>query len=111
RLYAELEESIEQVYGAKAGKTKLPELLSFGSWIGGDCDGNPYVTADCTRDALGMARHLLIDYYIAGVTRLVSQLSMSLRRISASEALTRRAHKYEAKLGDENSRWNRITEA
>jgi phosphoenolpyruvate carboxylase len=111
RLYAELEESIEQVYGAQAGKTKLPDLLSFGSWIGGDRDGNPYVTADCTRDALGMARNLLIDYYIAGVTRLVSQLSMSLRRIGASEALTRRVREYETKLGEEHSRWKRITEA
>ena len=111
RLYAELEESIEQVYGAQAGKTKLPELLSFGSWIGGDRDGNPYVTADCTRDALGMAQHLLIDYYIAGVTRLVSQLSMSLRRIGASEALARRVREYETKLGEEHSRWKRITEA
>src|ERR1700746_556569 len=111
RLYAELEESIEQVYGAQAGKTKLPELLSFGSWIGGDRDGNPYVTADCTRDALGMARHLLIDYYIAGVTRLVSQLSMSLRRIGASEALPRRVREYETKLGEGHSRWKRITEA
>ena len=111
RLYAELEESIEQVYGIKAGETKLPQLLSFGSWIGGDRDGNPYVTAECTRDALRIARHLIIDHYIADVARLVSQLSMSLRRIGASEAFALRVREYETTLGEEHSRWKRITEA
>ena len=35
RLYAELEESLADLYGAKAGEARLPELLHFGSWIGG----------------------------------------------------------------------------
>jgi len=110
RLYAELEESIDRVYGTKAREAPLPELLNFGSWIGGDRDGNPYVTAQCTRDALRMARHLIIDHYIAEMNRLVSQLSMSLRRIDTSEALARRVREYEASLGEEHSRWKRITE-
>jgi len=111
RLYAELEESIVQVYGVAGGEVPLPQLLEFGSWIGGDRDGNPYVTADCTRDALGMARHLVMDHYIAEIHRLISQLSMSLRRIGASEALVQRVHAYEAILGEEHSRWKKITEA
>jgi phosphoenolpyruvate carboxylase len=111
RLYAELEESIDQMYGTKPGVAMLPELLNFGSWIGGDRDGNPHVTATCTQDALRMARHLIIDHYVAEVTRLVSQLSMSLRRIGTSEALVRRVREYETRLGEEHSRWKRITEA
>jgi phosphoenolpyruvate carboxylase len=110
RLYAELEESLGDLYGAKSGEARLPELLHFGSWIGGDRDGNPLVTAASTRDALRIARHLIIDHYIAEVTRLVSQLSMSLRRIEASEALTERVRIYESTLGEEHSRWKRITE-
>src|SRR5215470_3716921 len=35
RLYAELEESLADLYGAKSGEARLPELLHFGSWIGG----------------------------------------------------------------------------
>jgi phosphoenolpyruvate carboxylase len=110
RLYAELEESLSHLYGAKAGEGALPELLHFGSWIGGDRDGNPYVTASSTRDALRIARHLIIDHYSAEVTRLVSQLSMSLRRIGASQAIRQRIRDYETNLGEEHSRWKRITD-
>lgn len=111
RLYTELEESIIQVYGIVGGEAPLPQLLEFGSWIGGDRDGNPYVTADATRDALRMARHLVIDHYIAEIQRLISQLSMSLRRIGASEAFVQRVRAYEGILGEEHSRWKKITEA
>src|SRR5215469_1442912 len=111
RLYAELEDSLSNVYARAPSEAALPELLDFGSWIGGDRDGNPFVTADCTRDALRMARHVIIDHYIAEITRLVGQLSMSLRRIGASEALTERVRQYESSIGEEHSRWKRITEA
>jgi phosphoenolpyruvate carboxylase len=110
RLYAELEESLADLYGTAPGDDKLPELLQFGSWIGGDRDGNPYVTAQSTRDAVRIARHLIIDHYVAEITRLVSQLSMSLRRIGASERLVQRVRTYENTLGEEHSRWKRITE-
>ena len=108
RLFAELEESLRDVYGASA---EVPELLSFGSWIGGDRDGNPFVTAASTRDAVTMARHVIIDHYIAETTRLIGQLSMSTRRIGVSEALARRAREYDEKLGEKYSRWKQITAA
>ena len=111
RLYAELEESLKQVYGAGGEEAKLPKLLHFGSWIGGDRDGNPYVTANSTRDAVRMARHLIIDHYVGEITRLVSQLSMSLRRVGVSETLVRRVREYETGLGEGHSRWKKITEA
>jgi phosphoenolpyruvate carboxylase len=111
RLYDELEDSVRDVYGVSADKASIPEVLEFGSWIGGDRDGNPFVTAHCTRDALRMARHVIIDHYISEITRLVGQLSMSLRRIRASGALIRRVREYETGLGEEHSRWKRITEA
>lgn len=110
RLYGDLEESLRTVYGEESSAASLPKLLEFGSWIGGDRDGNPYVTSESTRDALRMARHVIIDHYIAEITRLVSQLSMSLRRIGASEALLQRVREYESTLGEEHSRWKRITE-
>ena len=110
RLYTELESSLAEIYGARPEETTLPEVLHFGSWIGGDRDGNPFVTAQSTREAAQLARQTVIDHYLGHITRLVSQLSMSLRRVPASEALTARARVYEANLGEEHSRWKRITE-
>jgi phosphoenolpyruvate carboxylase len=108
RLNAGLKDSLRDVYETNS---ELPELLSFGSWIGGDRDGNPFVTADSTRTAITMARHVIIDHYIAETTRLISHLSMSTRRIGVSEALTSRVREYDQMLGEKYSRWKQITAA
>ena len=108
RLFAELQESLHAVYDTDA---EITELLSYGSWIGGDRDGNPFVTADSTRDAVSQARHVVIDHYIAETTRLIGQLSMSTRRIGVSDALAQRVRKYDKQLGEKYSRWKQITAA
>jgi len=117
RLFAELEESLRDVYGGD----QLPEPVSFGSlsfgslcfgsWIGGDRDGNPFVTAASTVDALEMARSTIIDHYVAETTRLIGQLSMSTRRIGVSAALAKRVREYDERLGKKYSRWKQITAA
>jgi phosphoenolpyruvate carboxylase len=113
RLFAELEESLRDVYGIDADAPEMISFgpLSFGSWIGGDRDGNPFVTADSTREALDMARHVIIDHYIDETTRLIGHLSMSTRRIGVSDALAQRIHAYEKQLGERYSRWKQITSA
>ena len=58
KIYAEIVESFRDVYGLDLDETSLPNLVHFGSWIGGDRDGNPLVKPDCIRDALDMARSL-----------------------------------------------------
>ncbi len=48
----------------------LPAFIRFGSWVGGDRDGNPAVTAEVTRDAVGIqAEHLLrgLERVVAGI--------------------------------------------
>ena len=113
RLFTELEESLRDVYNTDARVHEMLSFgpLSFGSWIGGDRDGNPFVTADSTRAALGMARHVMIDHYIADTTRLIGQLSMSTRRIGVSDVLVQRVREYEKQLGEKYSRWKQITNA
>jgi phosphoenolpyruvate carboxylase len=109
RLYVELEDSIRAIYPAAA--QTLPDLLRFGSWIGGDRDGNPFVTAETTRLALQRARALILDHYISEVFRLADQLSPSVRRVGASEKLLVKLQEYTATLGQDYSRWLRISGA
>ncbi|MBI3802065.1 MAG: phosphoenolpyruvate carboxylase, partial [Deltaproteobacteria bacterium] len=56
----------------------------FGSWIGGDRDGNPYVTPDCTQAALQMARTTILEYYIGALEELRERLSPSVRQVAVS---------------------------
>ncbi len=110
KLYAGLEESLRNVYGMPAG-TSLPQVLQFGSWIGGDRDGNPFVTSTSTRLALLRARNLILDHYLAAVSKLTEQLSPSVRRVGASDGLRARIQQYSVTLGAEYSRWLKISEA
>lgn len=50
--------------------------IRFGSWIGGDRDGNPNVTADVTREACLLARWVAADLYLREIDALRSELSM-----------------------------------
>src|SRR5258706_2566651 len=109
RLYVELEDSIRAIYPESA--QSLPDLLRFGSWIGGDRDGNPFVTAESTRLALQRARALVLDHYIAEVFRLADQLNPSGQRVGASQRLLLRLQEYTATLGQDYSRWLRISSA
>jgi phosphoenolpyruvate carboxylase len=63
-------------------------ILRLGSWIGGDRDGNPNVTADVVRLATGSAAYAAFDHYFTEITRLEEELSMSARLVTLTEELT-----------------------
>jgi len=94
RLYEEFAEALAQVYECEFNARDLPTLLHFGSWIGGDRDGNPYVTAECTRDALKMARHVILDHYLAASTDLMEQLSPSAEQAQVSPSIVEAIEQY-----------------
>ncbi len=88
RLYASLEDHLASA--GRAGATapvELPAFLQVGSWIGGDRDGNPYVTADVLERALAMQAEVALDYYLRELHILGSQLSLAIGLVSASDAL------------------------
>src|SRR6266478_3618271 len=111
RVYDELAESFRQVYDFDIDHRDLPGLLSFGSWIGGDRDGNPFVTPCSTREALQRARNTVLTHYITELERATDQLSASCRQVPVSEAVRSRLADYNAQMGDESSRQSRISSA
>jgi phosphoenolpyruvate carboxylase len=110
RLYAELAESFAEVYGRALNHDELPELLHFGSWIGGDRDGNPLIKPDSTADALALARKVILEHYSLEIQRLIDELSSSLRQTGASTELRSAVEAYEAKMGAEPTRGKWISE-
>jgi phosphoenolpyruvate carboxylase len=66
---------------------ELPPFLRLGSWIGGDRDGNPYVTAEVLREALRMHSTVAFEFYLEELHALGSELSLGEPHVSASDAL------------------------
>jgi phosphoenolpyruvate carboxylase len=62
-------------------------MLRPGSWIGGDRDGNPNVTADVVRLATGSASYTALEHYFAEITALEQELSMSARLVKVCDEL------------------------
>jgi phosphoenolpyruvate carboxylase len=85
RLYAEIEDLLK----ARWPGTHIPvaPILRLGAWIGGDRDGNPYVTHDVTRHALMRQSSVALDFYLSEVHQLGAELSQSLRLVSVSPEL------------------------
>ncbi len=62
-------------------------ILRPGSWIGGDRDGNPNVTAEVVRLATGRAAHTAFGHYFAELAALEEDLSMSARLVAVTDDL------------------------
>ena len=84
-LLRNLDSSLQERTGQRLPVTAAP--LRFSSWMGGDRDGNPNVTASVTREVLLLARWMAADLYLRDVDRLAAELSMQ----AASPALREQA--------------------
>jgi phosphoenolpyruvate carboxylase len=62
-------------------------MVRMGSWIGGDRDGNPNVDADVVRLAAGSAAYTALGHYLAELTALEQELSMSARLVTITAEL------------------------
>ncbi|HVC47399.1 MAG TPA: phosphoenolpyruvate carboxylase [Terracidiphilus sp.] len=93
-LYREIAEALRAAYGLEIEAHALPLLLRFGSWIGGDRDGNPFVTPEVTRDAIRLARGHLLLYYQRRLNTIMELLTSSAQQRPVSEALRERLQAY-----------------
>jgi len=105
RLYDEIVESFRDIYGMVLDESSVPNVVHFGSWIGGDRDGNPLVKPQCIRDALDMARALILREYLDRVEALSDRLSSSRRQTSVSEELLARLRQYERTIPRVHLAW------
>ncbi|HEX9432649.1 MAG TPA: phosphoenolpyruvate carboxylase [Burkholderiales bacterium] len=78
RLYAEFEHALKERFALEE-LPWLPPFLTVGSWIGGDRDGNPNVSADVLRTAQGLHARLLFAHYLEEVNLLGRELGLSAR--------------------------------
>jgi phosphoenolpyruvate carboxylase len=113
KIYAEVADSFREVYGLEFDQAALPNLVQFGSWIGGDRDGNPLVKPDCIRDALELARNLILREYLSDVESLSDRLSSSQRQAAASTEMLARLKLYERTVPGVHLAWgpNNTTES
>jgi phosphoenolpyruvate carboxylase len=95
-LYTEIASALDAEYPVTEATTmqELPVVVRFGSWIGGDRDGNPFVTASTTAESLAMSRDLLHEYYLSVLSNLFEQLASSTRQAPISAALQKRLDFY-----------------
>lgn len=85
RLFAEVEDAVAGFAGDDA--LRVPSILRIGNWIGGDRDGNPYVTHEVMQQALRAQSTLALEFYLEEVHQLGAELSMARRQVHTSEAL------------------------
>ena len=97
-LYREISEALHASYGLEIDTLALPQVLEFGSWIGGDRDGNPFVTPKVTRDSIQLARGHLLLYYQRQLQEIIDLLTTSAQQRPVSDALLERLQAYVAQV-------------
>jgi phosphoenolpyruvate carboxylase len=97
-LYEEAASALRDEYEIDLDLVSLPLLLTFGSWIGGDRDGNPFVTPQVTRDAVAAARTHALGYYERQVQNIFDLLTSSAQQTPVNAALQQKLDAYIAQI-------------
>ncbi len=85
KLYAQFETLLRRRHPNQ--DWNLPPFLRIGAWIGGDRDGNPYVTAPILTEALRLQSAAAFAYYLAEIHALGTELPLSAELVQVSSAL------------------------
>src|SRR5882762_8670677 len=89
RLHSALEDRLhaEDAPDDKGAREELASFLRMGSWIGGDRDGNPFVTAEVMRGTLRMQSTRVLRFYLEELHALGAELSLAAHLADVSEEL------------------------
>lgn len=92
RVYDSLREALKTYY---PGETfEIPEFLRFGSWMGGDRDGNPHVTAAVTRQTLRWLRQTAVEQHLNICKRMYDFLTISTKEVAIDPRITEKLAEY-----------------
>ncbi len=99
-FYESLEQALEGAYGPGAGQSLPCPLVRFGTWVGGDMDGNPNVGPQTIIATLERQRRLILGCYCNDVAALCEELSQSRDRVLVDPAIMRRVEALSALMPD-----------
>ncbi len=85
RILRELRQALDEAYGEKT--LQVWPSVTFGSWIGGDRDGHPGVTAETTEQTLIWLRQAAMEMHLSACTELFDSLSLSQRQMRLGDTL------------------------
>jgi phosphoenolpyruvate carboxylase len=94
RFYEEIGAALQQLYGEDLSEIDPPVVLSFGSWVGGDMEGTPDVSAKTIRETLARQQQVIVNEYFTDCQELSQLLSQSASRVAITPQLRRRIDEY-----------------
>lgn len=97
-FYEEVEDALALAFEVPVESIVVPNILRFGSWVGGDMDGNTEVHAKTIRETLLRHQQLIISTYFDECKQLANTLSQSATRVGINSALAARIESYSALL-------------
>jgi phosphoenolpyruvate carboxylase len=97
-FYEEIEAALAKAFSVPVESLDVPSILHFGSWVGGDMDGNPDVHGKTIRETLHRHQQVIVSTYFAECGQLAEALSQSANRVGVSAALASRIDSYSAIL-------------
>lgn len=96
-FYEMFSKAIADAYGQTL---ELPTVLRFGTWVGGDMDGNPNIGADTVLSALQAQRRQVLANYRTDLRHLSNALTQTIDRVDVDPAVLKRIEDYRARFGD-----------
>jgi phosphoenolpyruvate carboxylase len=101
-VYRNLEDDLVRIF---PGVGHVGKILRFGSWVGGDQDGNPFVRAETMLTALRLQRDLILKRHRVAALSLARQLTQSSKRVAISEELREALEREEERFPQAEERW------
>ena len=81
KLYRTMERDFQTAYPG----VRVPNILKIGGWIGGDRDGNPFVSAETLRFAFRRHADAVFRFYRGELDKLYRELPLSIRRVKVND--------------------------